>query len=279
MTVRFLIFCVLAIVFLGIFLRRQIVNYEDESEPVFIGSFAETPPDFSEDLTVVSSNTHFVENIGLAIEELGEIPKIDILLLQEVDEVETERIARALKHNYVYYPASVHTKHDKNFGNAILSRWTIKKSEKLILPHENPKNGQIRIAVCAIVVVDKVEILTCTVHTETAWLGYKKRLEQVDTLINNIDDDAEYVIVGGDFNTVSSRSVRDLDDRFEGVGLKRATHRVGVTTARLPVGFAMDHIYTRGMSVLDAGKHSQAKASDHLPIWAQLKFGQDGMIK
>ncbi len=279
MTVRVLIFCILVIIFLGIYLRRQIVNYNDESEPVFIGSFAETPPDFSEDLTVVSSNTHFVENIGLAIEELQEIPKIDILLLQEVDEIETERIARALRHNYVYYPASVHTKHDKNFGNAILSSWTIKEAEKLILPHENPKNGQIRIAVCAIVVVNKVEILTCTVHTETPWLGYKKRLEQVDFLINNIDEDAEYVIVGGDFNTVSSRSITDLDDRFGGVRLERATHRVGVTTTRLPVGFAMDHIYTRGMSVLDAGKHSQAKASDHLPVWAQLELRQDEMVQ
>ncbi len=279
MTVRVVIFCILAVIFLGIFLRRQIANYEDESEPVFVGSFAETPPDFSEDLTVISSNTHFVENIGLAIEELQEIPKIDILLLQEVDEIETERIARALKHNYVYYPASIHTKHDKNFGNAILTKWTIKESEKLILPHENPKNGQIRIAACAIVVVDKVEIRTCTVHTETAWLGYKKRLEQVDFLINNIDQDAEYVIVGGDFNTLSSRSVVDLDDRFGSIGLERATHRVGVTTTRLPVGFAMDHIYTRGMSVLDAGKHAQAKASDHLPVWAQLKLRQDGMIK
>lgn len=279
MTVRVLIFCILAIIFLGILLRRQIVNYNDESEPVFIGSFAETPPDFSEDLTVVSSNTHFVENIGLAIEELQEIPKIDILLLQEVDEIETDRIARELKHNYVYYPASVHTKHDKNFGNAILSNWPIKESEKLILPHENPKNGQIRIAVCAIVVVDKVEILTCTVHTETPWLGYKKRLEQVDFLINNIDENAEYVIVGGDFNTVSSRSIADLDDLFGDIRLERATHRVGVTTTRLPVGFAMDHIYTRGMSVLDAGKHSQAKASDHLPVWAQLEFGQDGIVK
>ncbi len=279
MTVRVLIFCILVIIFLGIYLRRQIVNYNDESEPVFIGSFVETPPDFSEDLTVVSSNTHFVENIGLAIEELQEIPKIDILLLQEVDEIETERIARALRHNYVYYPASVHTKHDKNFGNAILSSWTIKEAEKLILPHENPKNGQIRIAVCAIVVVNKVEILTCTVHTETPWLGYKKRLEQVDFLINNIDEDAEYVIVGGDFNTVSSRSITDLDDRFGGVRLERATHRVGVTTTRLPVGFAMDHIYTRGMSVLDAGKHSQAKASDHLPVWAQLELRQDEMVQ
>jgi endonuclease/exonuclease/phosphatase family metal-dependent hydrolase len=279
MTVRVLLFCVLLIIFLGIFLRRQIVNYNDESVPVFIGSFAETPPDFSEDLTVVSSNTHFVENIGLAIEELQELPKIDILLLQEVDEIETDRIARSLKHNYVYCPASVHTKHDKNFGNAILSNWTIKESVKLILPHKNPKNGQIRIAVCAIVLVDKVEILTCTVHTETPWLGYKKRLEQVDFLIKYIDEDAEYVIVGGDFNTVSSRSINALDDRFGGIGLERATHRVGVTTTRLPVGFAMDHIYTRGMSVLDAGKHSQAKASDHLPVWAQLEFGQDGIVE
>jgi len=279
MTVRVLLFCVLLIIFLGIFLRRQIVNYNDESVPVFIGSFAETPPDFSEDLTVVSSNTHFVENIGLAIEELQELPKIDILLLQEVDEIETDRIARSLKHNYVYYPASVHTKHDKNFGNAILSNWTIKESVKLILPHKNPKNGQIRIAVCAIVLVDKVEILTCTVHTETPWLGYKKRLEQVDFLIKYIDEDAEYVIVGGDFNTVSSRSINALDDRFGGIGLDRATHSVGVTTTRLPVGFAMDHIYARGMSVLDAGKHSQAKASDHLPVWAQLELRQDEIVK
>jgi|LGOV01.1.fsa_nt_gb endonuclease/exonuclease/phosphatase family metal-dependent hydrolase len=279
MNVRVLILCILLIILIRILLRRQIVNYKDESSPVFIGSFAEAPPDFSRELTVVSYNTHFVENIDLAIEELQEIPQIDIILLQEVDEIETERIARALKNDYVYYPASVHTKHDKYFGNAILTNWPIKESEKLILPHENPKNGQIRIAVCAIVVVDKVEILTCTVHTETAWLGYKKRLEQVDFLINNIDEDAEYVIVGGDFNTVSSRSITDLDTRFGESGLERATNRVGVTTTRLPVGFAMDHIYTRGMSVLDAGKHSQAKASDHLPVWAQLEFGQDGIVE
>lgn len=279
MTVRVLIFCILAIIFLGIFLRRQIVNYNDESEPVFIGSLAETPPDFLENITVISSNTHFVENIGLAIEELQEIPKIDILLLQEVDEIETDRIARALKQNYVYYPASIHTKHDKNFGNAILSSWPIKETEKLILPHENPKNGQIRIAVCAIVVVNKIDVLTCTVHTETPWLGYKKRLEQIDFLINNIDEDAEYVIVGGDFNTVSSRGIKDLDARFGDIRLERATHRVGVTTTRLPVGFAMDHIYTRGMSVLEAGKHSQAKASDHLPVWAHLELIQDEMVQ
>jgi endonuclease/exonuclease/phosphatase (EEP) superfamily protein YafD len=87
------------------------------------------------------------------------------------------------------------------------------------------------------------------------------------------------VIVGGDFNTVSSRSIADLDDRFGGIGLERATRHVGVTTTRLPISFAMDHIYTRGMSVLDAGKHSQAKASDHLPVWAHLELSQDEMVK
>jgi len=237
-----------------------------------MGNFAGGQANFSGTLTIVSYNTHFAENIDQVIMELQEIPNIDILLVQEVDEIATERIARALKSNYVYFPASIHSYHDKNFGNAILAKWPLREPIKILLPHMNPLNRQIRTATRIIVAIDPYEILTYSVHSETAWLNYKKRLEQIDFLISTIDSDARNVIVGGDFNTFSSKSIDDVNDRFGKIGLESATNPVGVTTIGHLLNFSLDHIYTRGLNILDAGKLSQASASDHLPIWLDAEI-------
>jgi endonuclease/exonuclease/phosphatase (EEP) superfamily protein YafD len=122
------------------------------------------------------------------------------------------------------------------------------------------------------VAVDQYEILTYSVHNETAWLRYKKRLEQVDFIVSTIDSDSRIVIVGGDFNTFFSKGIHDVDDRFGIIGLERATSAVGVTTRGHLLEFSLDHFYTRGMNILDAGKLSETSASDHLPIWVEAEI-------
>lgn len=61
-------------------------------------------------LRIVSFNIKFGRRIDAAIEVLGtgNLRGADVLALQEMDEVGVERIARALKLNYVYYPGSIH---------------------------------------------------------------------------------------------------------------------------------------------------------------------------
>jgi endonuclease/exonuclease/phosphatase family metal-dependent hydrolase len=248
-------------------------NYLDALEPQFVGSFADQPSNFSGTIKVVSYNISFAENIDRAIYELGESDELkdaDIILLQEMDETGAQAIAQALSYNYVYYPASIHYHSDKNFGNAILAKWPIHAPKKIILPHKSPRNQEIRIAVKAIVSIDGVEIPTYSVHTETFWLGRQKRDAQVEALIESIDTSHQYIIVGGDFNTLTPRSTKELEQRFGEIGMDRATRDAENTARYAPLEFTLDHIFTKGMTVIEAGNLETAEASDHLPIWTKL---------
>jgi endonuclease/exonuclease/phosphatase family metal-dependent hydrolase len=247
-------------------------NYVDALEPRFDGSFADQPAEFDGTIKVVSYNISFADNIDLAIGELsqGDLKDADIILLQEMDETGTQAIAQSLGYNFVYYPASLNNHHEKNFGNAILSKWPINAPQKIILPHKSPTNQQIRIAARAVVSIGDLDILTYSVHTETFWLGPEKREEQVDALIESIDTGYPYIVIGGDFNTLTPSSVVNLEESFAEIGMERVTTGVGDTVKYGPFEAALDHIFTAGMIVTQAGKSDEAKASDHFPIWAEL---------
>ena len=115
-----------------------------------------------------------------------------------------------------------------------------------------------------------MEIPTYSVHTETFWLGRQKRDAQVDALIKSIDTSFQHIIVGGDFNTLTSRSTKELEHSFAEIGMDRATRDVEYTALYAPFEFTLDHIFTKGMAVIEAGTLETAKASDHLPIWTKL---------
>lgn len=126
------------------------VNLLNPTSPRFEGAFA-PPPTAHTDVPVtrvrvVSFNIKFADRIDAAIEVLRSDPlaEADIISLQEMDESGTERIARALQLNYVYYPGSIHPARHRYFGPAVLSRWPIEESWKLILPHEAPTRRQRR---------------------------------------------------------------------------------------------------------------------------------------
>ena len=251
----------------------RVMNYDDPLEPGFAGNFSDVRPDFDGTIKVVSYNIGFGENVERAIHELTEFDDLrsaDIILLQEMDEVGTQAIAQALRYEFVYYPASVHSYHSKNFGNAILSKWPISDSEKILLPHVNPRNKQRRIAVKAVINIADLKVLTYSVHTETFWLGRRKRDGQIAFLVNSIDGSYQHAVVGGDFNTVTPKSIRELEDRFDRMGMERASKGSGCTVAYPFFGFTLDHMFTKGMSVSRSGTSGESEASDHVPIWVEI---------
>ena len=263
---------VVAVVLLA---RRPVTNYPDSDRPLFSGQYSDGPPDTDGIIKVITWNIAFAKEVDQAIEEFQEneaLQDAGIILLQEMDETGTEAIARALNYDYVYYPASIHSRHDRNFGNAVLSKWPILDSEKIILPHQNPTNEQIRIAVRAILSIDGQEVPVYSVHTETFWLGSQGRNDQFAYLADRYGPDNEFVIAGGDFNTVTPASLASLDDRFRQVGMERVSEGAGETKSIGAVGFTLDHIYARGLSPLATGVVSDAEASDHKPVWVELSF-------
>ena len=261
--------------------RRPVTNYTDPSGPKFEGSFAREQLPFDGDLKVVTWNIAFAEQIERAVADLRdaeELQDADILLLQEMDESGTEQIAEALGYNYVYYPASIHSRHPKNFGNAVLSRWPIVDSAKIILPHKNPSNDQIRIATRATIDVDGRQIPVYSVHTETFWLGPEQRKDQIAAVAEEaamkLSQDSDYAIIGGDFNTITPDSLTALTTRLSDAGLEWVSQDAGQTLGVGGLGVALDHIFASDMSHLSAGVFTGSDSSDHDPVWVNLSLDE-----
>jgi len=254
---------------------RPIHNFLKPDEPIYTGSYADAKQVFNEEIKVISWNVKFSEKIDEALAELNNVEKLkgaDIILLQEMNEEGVDKIAKSLEYNYVYYPASIHTHHGENFGNAILTKMQISDSQKIVLPYQNPKNGQKRIAVRATILFNGYKILVYSVHTETFWLSSRKRGVQLDYLVNNAGNASNYVIIGGDFNTMTPKSVMNFEKRFGRFGLERASKNAGPTVEIGVLRFAVDHILARNMTLLETGVWSETNASDHSPLWAVLRF-------
>ena len=264
-----------------LFSSRSVTNYTDPDGPKFEGSYAQEQPPFDGQLKAVTWNIAFAEEIEQAIAELRdteELQQADIIMLQEMDEAGTEKIAQALGYNYVYYPASVHSRHGKNFGNAILSRWPIVDSAKIILPHNNPSNDQIRIATRATIDVDGHQIPVYSVHTETFWLGPQQRIDQIAAVAEEagmmLAQDVDYAIIGGDFNTLTPDSMTALTTRLDEAGLEWVSQGAGETLGVGGVGVALDHIFAANMTPLETGVFTGSDSSDHHPVWVILALDE-----
>jgi endonuclease/exonuclease/phosphatase family metal-dependent hydrolase len=214
---------------------------------------------------VVTFNIKFAREIDRAIEVLREdsLRGADILALQEMDEAGAERIARALGYDYVLYPAVIHPASGRYFGPAVLSRWPIERSWKVILPHAGWTRGQRRTATAAVLRVHDTRVLAYAVHLETpAQISEAERRDQAMALLNDAATWRGPVVIAGDFNS-------------EGVGLLLVrkgyvwlTKRVGPTVA----WFSWDHVFVRGLAPSkprSAGVVREVHgASDHRPVWA-----------
>jgi endonuclease/exonuclease/phosphatase family metal-dependent hydrolase len=248
-------------------------NYPDQNYPYYSGNYAVESLKPIEALTVVSYNIGFAENIDQAVLEIEEIKsqkELDILLLQEMDEVSTEQIARELKMNYVYFPAAIEPTYNKNFGNAILSRWPIINPQKLILPHKSFSNHMNRIATRATVRIPGADILVYSLHIESVFTLPRYRKEQYTAVLDDIDPEVKLVIVGGDFNSFTNAAVEELEEDYQQAGLVRVSKGSGSTVTKYGLEICSDHIFAKGFVLKETGKMARATASDHLPIWVTL---------
>jgi endonuclease/exonuclease/phosphatase family metal-dependent hydrolase len=249
------------------------INYSDPNEPYFAGNFAVENSKPVKALTIVSYNIWFGEDIAQALSEMREIHskyELDIVLLQEMDEVGTAQIARELKMNYVYFPAAIEPTYNKNFGNAILSRWPIIASQKLILPHKSLSNRMNRIATRATIRIPGADILVYSLHTESVFTLPRYRKEQYTAVLNDVDPEARLVIVGGDFNSFTKEAIQELEGDYKKAGFERVSKGSGSTVSKYGIEMTSDHILAKGFDLREAGKLATATASDHLPIWVTL---------
>ena len=243
-------------------------NLLNPTTPRFLGSYAPAAANdlaLQRELRIVTFNIKLSRRIDGAIKVLqhDSLEGADILSLQEMDEVGVERIARALKLNYAYYPSSIHPIDDKYYGPALLSRWPIEQSWKVILPHEGRIRHQRRTATAAVVRVRGERILAYAVHLEPQLrISDSDREDQVRTIFRDAAGFEGPVVIAGDFNS------QGIGPYLVRHGYSWVTEQVGPSISL----FSWDHIFVRHGSPgrsLGAGLVKDVQgASDHRPVWA-----------
>ena len=128
-------------------------NLLSANQPQFLGSYAPASVHSGASLRVVTFNIRESREIDRAIEVLrsDSVRDADVVALQEMSESGVDRIARALHLNYAYYPAVIHHRTGGYYGPAVLSRWPIERSWKVLLPNGSWDRGQRRTATAAVV--------------------------------------------------------------------------------------------------------------------------------
>jgi endonuclease/exonuclease/phosphatase family metal-dependent hydrolase len=262
-------YAVPALLALGLGACATAHNYTDPGEPRFETRYGRaTEPD--ETIRVVSFNVKFAEKVDRAIavfQDTDALRRPDILALQEMDAEGTERIARALEMNSIFFPGAIHPKTGRDFGNALLSPWPLEDARKLILPHQSRFSKLKRTATVATVHVGGHAVRAYSVHLETPiHLSGKGRREQVQAILDDARDSPDPVVIAGDFNT------RSLSDPFEKAGYKWITRNLRDTSG----WWELDHIFARGLRPPGPATTGVSEdihdASDHRPVWALLEL-------
>jgi endonuclease/exonuclease/phosphatase family metal-dependent hydrolase len=241
-------------------------NLLNPATPSFSGAYAVSRPDTSgaRQLRIVTFNVKLSQDIPGAIRVLSSdsLRGADILALEEMDDVGVERIARALKLNYVYYPGIIY-RNGNYFGPALLSRWPIEQSWKLLLPHEGLIRHQRRTATGAVLRIRGQRVLAYAVHLETQLkISEQGRKDQVQAILDDAKGFSGPTVLAGDFNS------QGIGPYLVRRGFTWVTSRVGPSISV----FSWDHIFVRNLSPTRSPGAGVVKdvhgASDHRPVWA-----------
>ena len=256
--------------------RTPAENYLDADGPIYTGSYAGEAPPFTGKLKVVSWNLNFATRVDQAINEfqtIDELRDADIILLQEMDKHSIEKVAQALGYNYIYYPAAIHRRHNRQFGNAILSKWPLSEPKKIILSDNFRGLKHNRIAVRALIDLGNQQVVAYSAHLDMVWMLPCQGETQVDVLVRQVGSEENPAIVGGDFNSWSSGSIEILEERFGRIGLVRVSKGNGPTIETYGgVKLTLDHIFASEIFKSQTSIWPQPKVSDHSAVWAILSI-------
>ncbi len=268
---------IIGLLFLSVFVIacNKAINYNDPQGPIYQGSYSNNSADDNK-LRVITLNTNHSNQLGQIIKLLQQSEKLndaDIILLQETDQEFTLKIAQELKYDYAYIPSAIHPQTKNNFGNAILSKWEIVETDKIILPETAKYNGLQRSVVKSLINYQGTMIQIYNIHFETIFqLSPEKRFKQADYIFNDALKGQFPTIIAGDFNS------KDIAEMGLSYGFEWLTSDIGNTTYL----FSWDHVLARGFNPqtkYSAGVVSNNyKSSDHKPVWVEISLSNPNNV-
>lgn len=252
---------------------------------------APTPPpvtEAGEPLRVVTYNIHHMggARLGKALASDADLAAADVIFLQEViqpRDADSSACAVAREGSWHCAYAPGHGLDGGSLGVAILSRRPLANLEVIELPYYNVRfNAGRRVALAATIDVDGTPVRLYSVHLDNR-LDAGERTKQLAPVMDAAAGWDGPVIVAGDMNTSPFTWVGHVvpvpagthDDKLEAFvrsrGFTTPVRTSGPTHQWLSM--RLDAIYTRGLRVGDFHVEHGVRASDHLPMWADLSLG------
>jgi endonuclease/exonuclease/phosphatase family metal-dependent hydrolase len=205
------------------------------------------------------------------IEVLKEVDA-DVIALQEADRRFGSRSSAIPLHlleehsDYRPVPLGIHIDRMGWHGNAILVKDHVQvlDCETLHLPSLEPRG-----AVLADLRVNGTVLRVVGMHLDLSGLWRRRQAHWILNHLDNMSGDPPTILMG-DLNEWSPRGgcLRDFGHHLRFADCGRSFH------VRRPIA-ALDRIMVNGgIEIVDSGVHHSAaarKASDHLPVWANLK--------
>ncbi|MDR3643247.1 MAG: endonuclease/exonuclease/phosphatase family protein [Candidatus Doudnabacteria bacterium] len=244
-------------------------------------------------IRLVSFNVHSGRNtreIAQVFVRDKNLSKADIILLQEIEFHQVEKICRAesiarhLGFHFVYEPAR-QLGASATHGLAILSRYPIKKALPIRLPEFRLLfKLQTRIALVAGIKISGINITVCNIHLDTR-LNPKQRMRQLNACLTQLKEDyGQNIIIGGDFNTIPFRTAaggipifysnqaKHLHKNMIDMGFNHFCEPLGFTMTSGFLRMRLDHIYTDRLPIAKCGVEKNIHVSDHKPLWADIEI-------
>lgn len=210
----------------------------------------------------------------------------DVVFLQEVygehqghqanvsewpTEAQFEYLADSMWSHHAYGKNAVYP--EGHHGNAILSKWPIKRWDNLDLTlHANEMRGMLH----AVVEVEGTELHLCTTHINLLHNHRVRQLEKICAHLQRVLDPKDRLIFAGDFNDWHRKlhgplcAQMDLKEVFESL----YGHYAKTFPSFLPV-LPLDRMYYRNVKPIQAMSLRDGpwgKLSDHLPIYAEIEI-------
>lgn len=238
-------------------------------------------------LRVVTYNIHHIDGtrLGKALATADDLARADLVFLQEVVQPRDAdssacAVARVEGWHCAYAPG--HGLRGGSLGVAILSRRPLADLEAIELPYFNVRfNAGRRVALAATIDLDGTSVRLYSVHLDNR-LNAEQRTRQLAPVMEAAARWDGPALIAGDMNTSPFTWVGHVmpvpagthDDKLERFvrahGFSTPVRTAGPTHQWLSM--RLDAIYTRGLRVSDFDVEHGVRASDHLPLWADVSL-------
>lgn len=222
-------------------------------------------PRNTDEFSVVTWNAHKLDDAKFIPDLVQLSEETDFLAMQEAMHSDTYQVTFLNNFSFAFsFHKSFCDSKKQATGVMNMSRFNLENNRTLVSPENEPVTGTPKVSGYSTLNVDGTIVHIINTHALNFNMGskFERHINSVADFIKTLQGP---VVWTGDFNTWSAGRMKHLTEKTKALGL---THQIPANDNR---GQKLDHIFSRGLTLIKVEVLSQYKSSDHLPLKAVFK--------